>query len=193
MITKNYFIPLICTIGLFATGCGKSEISQYTVKKEVKPTATAPMSGSPGNQSGNQPAPAAGSAIKYDTPEGWSDIGGSGMRVAAFTAGAEDSPVSITVIPLPGTAGTLLSNVNRWRGQVGLEATTEADLELTDVSMADSTAKLVELVGAEQSMTSAILQRDGQQWFFKMMGPPAEVKTQRAAFDAFLQSVSFPR
>ena len=34
----------------------------------------------------------------------------------------------MSVIPLPGLAGSDLDNVNRWRGQVGLSAVSEAEL-----------------------------------------------------------------
>jgi hypothetical protein len=180
MTTHRNILFIICPLVLLiVTGCSKKEITRYTVKKEQKPEqAMSDMS-----------APPTGTApIKYETPEGWSDIGGSGMRVAAF----EVEDVSITVIPLPGAAGTLLGNINRWRGQVGLDPTTEEALETTDIQIAEHPANVVELVGPEQAMTAAILKYHGQQWFFKMMGPSAAVAGQRAAFDAFLNSITFP-
>jgi hypothetical protein len=64
----------------------------------------------------------------WTLPHGWEQTPGSGMRFATvwIDAGAAE-PLELSVIPLP-TAGSpndvLLSNINRWRGQVGLEPTT---------------------------------------------------------------------
>lgn len=163
------------------SACSQDQIRVYTVKKEIKPDSSLPAAG-------NDSATASSPRISYDTPQGWTDIGGTGMRAAAFESG----PVSITVIPLPGSAGTLLSNINRWRGQVGLDPTNAEDLETEQVSVAGGDAELVDLIGAEQSMTAAILQKDGMQWFFKMMGPVDDVASERPAFDSFLASIAFP-
>jgi hypothetical protein len=43
------------------------------------------------------------------------------MRVASFrVTGKDGKQADVSVIPLPGLAGSDLDNVNRWRGQVGL-------------------------------------------------------------------------
>jgi hypothetical protein len=56
----------------------------------------------------------------WELPAGWSELPGSQMRVAEFRVG----DVEFSVIPLPVPAGDrqdyVLSNVNRWRNQLGL-------------------------------------------------------------------------
>ncbi|MDH3582968.1 MAG: hypothetical protein OER86_01995 [Phycisphaerae bacterium] len=62
----------------------------------------------------------------WDTPSTWHEHRGSGMRVATFHVQGTDHKLTISVIALGGTAGGLLANINRWRGQIGLEPV-EAD------------------------------------------------------------------
>jgi hypothetical protein len=61
----------------------------------------------------------------WELPEGWKESGGNGIRYATITLGTGDSSVELTVIPLPTPDihdnAYVLSNVNRWRGQLGGE------------------------------------------------------------------------
>jgi len=65
---------------------------------------------------------------KWQLPEGWKETGASGMRVATISIPAEPKPLEITVNALPwsGTPADMLSNVNRWRGQLQLPPTDAA-------------------------------------------------------------------
>ncbi len=59
----------------------------------------------------------------WDLPEGWQQQGASGMRFATIEIEDGDQMLEVTVIPLQ-TMGEIdeyvLSNVNRWRDQLGL-------------------------------------------------------------------------
>lgn len=57
---------------------------------------------------------------QWNLPEGWTEQAGSGMRAATITIPAEPEPLELTVIALPWRGGQseVLSNVNRWRGQL---------------------------------------------------------------------------
>jgi hypothetical protein len=65
-------------------------------------------------------------------PEGWEAAPGSQMRFATIRIAAEEGSLEMSVIPLPTGEGSfdayLLSNVNRWRGQFGLEPIAEDQL-----------------------------------------------------------------
>lgn len=67
--------------------------------------------------------------IAWRVPEewGWREEPGEKLRYATFKIGPREDPLELTVIPLGG-GGTLLSNVNRWRDQMGLPRVTEDDL-----------------------------------------------------------------
>ncbi len=62
---------------------------------------------------------------QWTTPEGWSERRGGGIRFATFSISSDDEPLELTVISLPSGEGDpddyVLSNINRWRGQLGLD------------------------------------------------------------------------
>lgn len=61
----------------------------------------------------------------WGLPEGWEERPGSEMRFATIEIATDGKPLELSVIPLPTGEGDLaaylLSNVNRWRGQLGLD------------------------------------------------------------------------
>lgn len=76
--------------------------------------------------------------VEWKVPEGWraeSDAGKANamvQRYATFHMGPADHSAELTVTPLGRSVGSLLANVNRWRGQIGLKPLAPA--ELTEVS-----------------------------------------------------------
>ncbi len=67
-----------------------------------------------------------GDRLAWKVPEGWSEQLGAGMRAATFRMGSGDTKLECSVIPLPAEDPTsveyVLANINRWRGQLGLDA-----------------------------------------------------------------------
>jgi hypothetical protein len=90
---------------------------------------------------------------EWTLPQGWQQKPASGMRYATIdvpsAAGALD--LSVTVLPKnePDLAVYALSNVNRWRGQLGLPALSPAELKnnVEPLELAGATATLVDMVG----------------------------------------------
>ncbi|QDV48703.1 hypothetical protein Enr17x_07160 [Gimesia fumaroli] len=69
---------------------------------------------------------------EWKLPENWTQEPGSSMRFATLKVKDSDPPVELSVIPLPASSNLnvdLLSNINRWRDQVGLGNITEAQLK----------------------------------------------------------------
>jgi hypothetical protein len=123
------------------------------------------------------------------------------MRAASFrVAGKDGKQADVSVVPLPGLAGSDLDNVNRWRGQVGLPGVSQAELAklAQPVEVAGQPASLYEQAGSnpgsgdKSCILAAITRRDGVAWFFKMTGDDGLVAEQKPAFIEFLKSVSFP-
>ena len=86
----------------------------------------------------------------WTLPENWVQKAGSGMRYATIEIPTDEAPLEISVMALPMQAGSgLLSNVNRWRGQIGLAPISQTDLatETKQLEVAGTTATLVNLVG----------------------------------------------
>ena len=140
-------------------------------------------------------APAvSGTPLKWKTPAGWQELPAGSMRVASFKiTGPDSKQADVSVIPLPGGAGGDFSNVNRWRGQVGLPPITEAELaKLTQpVEVAGQPAALYEQAGDAARILATIQHRDGMAWFFKMTGDSQLVAQSKPAFIEFLKSVQF--
>jgi hypothetical protein len=94
----------------------------------------------------------------WKLPDGWRQKPGSGMRFATLEFGPTEAPTELTVIPLgvpPGDrTAYLLSNVNRWRQQVGLEPIDAAQLasDAAEVKLdGDMVATVVDLKGGSAS------------------------------------------
>jgi hypothetical protein len=81
---------------------------------------------------------------RWTLPSGWKEDPPQGMRAATFWVPTEDKPLEISVSTLPwrGSQDELLSNVNRWRGQLQLPpidagglAETTRELKAGDAAM----------------------------------------------------------
>jgi len=133
--------------------------------------------------------------LTWTTPAGWTAVPPAAMRVASFkVAGAEGQTADVSVVPLPGMAGGDMPNVNRWRGQVGLQRATVDVLRNSaqKVEAGGQPAKLYDIGGMSSRILGVIQHRDGTAWFYKMTGDPNLVEQQKPAFIAFLQSLDFP-
>jgi hypothetical protein len=141
----------------------------------------------------SKPEPPKASKLAYDVPTGWKEIPAKGMRAAAFEIAEGALKAEMTVIPLSGSSGTLLENINRWRGQIGMEPIKEEQLEQTTkkIDVAGLPGTWVELNGPSVKLLGAIVPKAGQTWFFKLQGPAEMVDRHKAAFESFLRSVKF--
>ncbi len=150
--------------------------------------------------------PAAGqaSSLKFDTPGGWQSLGASGMRKADFSIssppGEEPSEkAKVTIIDLSASAGELLPNVNRWRGQVGLTDVDQAQLDqqLEGITVDGAEGHYVKLIGPAsegrrpQAILGVILIRGVSSWFVKMQGDAALAQKEEEKFKTFAKSVKF--
>lgn len=140
-------------------------------------------------------------ALSYDTPDGWLPGKLSSMRKAAFLlpGGAASDEVTVTSFPDTAQMANVAANVQRWAGQVGMEPPAGDALDkLTEpISVDGNEGSYVELLSPadssrESALFAAMVLRQGQVWFFKMVGNREIVSGQRAAFREFLASVQFP-
>jgi hypothetical protein len=144
-------------------------------------------------------APPERKQLTYKTPEGWKDLGPSGGFVpmaARFSLSGKEKP-EVTVISLP-LAGGLKANLDRWRGQVRLLPLTDkefADLRPPVVTVDDAKGQLFDLTGpagpGQERMVIVLVERKGQAWYFKLLGPTELVEKNKTKFDAFVASVKF--
>lgn len=196
-----------------AGGCEREEVRAYQVPKEPSSKAMAQGPASPsqlGNATGLQSGQRTG--VVWTLPQGWTERPATqAMRIATIETGvggvAGAGSLEIAVTAFPGDVGGRLANVNRWRGQMGQSAITDAELpgalkELTEVRSKDAPSTgatrvwttLIQSgsgggIGAgngTQAMLGAIIEPgDGQTWFLKCLGPRENVEPLRPAFESF--------
>ena len=146
-------------------------------------------------------APAAAeSKLGYQVPEGWTQgqltISRGGIQVrrnAAFEVQEEEKRLEITVTSLPAESNPILSNVNRWRQQIGLDPIAQDDLErdARRLSVGELAADYVQINGSDQTILGAILVRQDTSWFIKLQGDPKLAERERERFESFVQSLVF--
>ena len=117
------------------------------------------------------------------------------MRIAEWEAVDGSQRVSITAST---AGGDLISNVNRWRGQIGLDTASDQEIAqaLRRVSLGGLPGDYVELVGPEssnprQTILGVIVQATGRQWFFKLQGDADLAKREQTRFEEFVKSIRF--
>ncbi len=178
-------------LALLLTGCGNREIRVYRVAKQPGQSPVAATSPQPPVQSGQK-------RVLWQLPKGWEELPPGDMRLGDFRVHGADGRAEVTIIPLAGLAGRDVDNVNRWRGQVGLEPVKDEQLvELSEsVAIGDRSSRLFEMAGvaADDEKTrilATVLRRGETSWFFKMMGSDALVQREKTTFKAFLKAISF--
>jgi hypothetical protein len=129
--------------------------------------------------------------VGYTVPEGWQELPASGIRKANFKVSDDNGSAEITILTFPGDVGGNLANINRWRGQVGLEEATPEDVSsyTEDYEIAEHRGLYVRLEGDTQSILGALLPFHGNTWFFKMLGDTPTVLVNEAAMKQFLDSI----
>lgn len=200
------------SLALALTACGPAdgprEIRKTRIVQPIDAAAVAqartrtPGSGM-GSGMGNfaapptsQGAPASSSGasqVHYELPEGWVELPNSSMRAANFTLEA-DKQVECYLTLLPGTAGGMGANVNRWRKQMGLP-----DLSADEISSMETLdfmggrAAWMDVVGTWSGMSGGsgesgwrmlglLLVTPGGSSFLKMVGPDELVASEREHF-----------
>ncbi|MDE3084513.1 MAG: hypothetical protein KGJ37_04730 [Verrucomicrobiota bacterium] len=180
-----------CAVLLLAA-CRDEKIISYSAPKDAAPPAA------------NLSDAAAGApGIHWQKPAGWQEQPHESIRIGSFLVnGTDGAKADMSVTTFLGDVGGDLANVNRWRGQLGLQPIDKAALSQA-VQVVDASAgrfQFVDLVGEASGENSAKkttrllgawLKQPGRTWFFKLIGDDVLVAAQRENFTAFLKSVSF--
>jgi hypothetical protein len=133
-------------------------------------------------------------------PAGWTEVSGGQFLFAKFTiAGASGAAAAVNVSTSAGDGGGLSANVNRWLGQIGKSPWSEAELakNAKEIDVAGGKAMFVEMSGTDgrtsqpAMILGAMTMRNGAAWFYKLMGEPKLVESQRAAFTKFVKEVKY--
>lgn len=145
--------------------------------------------------------------FSWSTPEGWTEAseggGMSGMRLIDMRFGANQEGECFLSM-MPGNAGGLDANLNRWRKQMGLEEYTPDELAaLPKKPLFGQEATYIDFegdftnVGAAPlkgyRMVGLIQQTPKFTLFVKMTGPKDLVEANLPAFEEFANSIGLKR
>ena len=165
LIQKRFRLAIFLLVGLGMLGCAeKKQIQVYTIPAEPSP------------------------------PDSWSLAAPSSFEKARFTVSEFRGSANVSMTVLQGDGGGQLENVNRWRGQLGLDPIEEKDLKdvLKPVKGLGQDARLVDINGTsrrsqlEERLVGVIAPQGELTWFYKLMGTPSVVGTAREEFLAYL-------
>jgi len=139
--------------------------------------------------------------LRWETPNGWSQAERSQMRPVNLTFGPNKEGECYLAM-LPGGAGGVLANVNRWRKQMGQPELTEEDItKLPQKTLMGIQGVFVTVDGAytnvgateakpDQRLQGIVASLGEAGLFVKMVGPKALVEANTDAFDQFVASLS---
>ena len=165
LIQKRFRFMFCLSFGVGLLGCAEQKgIQVYTIPAEPTP------------------------------PESWSLATPSSFEKARFTVSEFGGSANVSMTVMQGDGGGLLENVNRWRGQLGLDPIEEKDLKdvLKPVKGLGKDAHLVDINGTsrrsqlEERLVGVIAPQSELTWFYKLMGTPSVVGKAREEFLDYL-------
>ncbi len=136
--------------------------------------------------------------LDWTLPSGWNAHPGGGMFYAVLKTSSQPDADEGGIVVLPGEAGGLQANIERWAGQLGISLDPKAmegfistqkkiktkgnlDLMLVDFNpLADKNGR---------SMLVGITKPGDDSYFIKLTGPRGNMLKAKADFEAFCQSL----
>lgn len=187
-MTRTFIIMFLL---LALTGCGEGDrIDRY--QQEAAPPA-APATGAGMQMPAGHPSLSGDYA--WQAPEGWEAQAPSSMRMGSYLVPHGEEQGDLSVIRLAGSAGGPLANLNRWRGQLGLEplaqGAPEAEGKTVETPVGDFTCwTLVNGDPVNKAMQVGMLFAGDHSLFVKLTGSPELVTATGEQFERYLRSFS---
>ncbi len=141
--------------------------------------------------------------LQWEAPASWKRLPDKPMRAVSFgLPDAENAECYIAL--LPGEAGGLAANINRWRAEMGQEALTDEEIaNLPRIDIMGRAAHMVAVEGAFTGMDGithpgwmllgVVATVPEQTLFVKMTGPREAVLQEQENFAAFSRSLHIPK
>ncbi len=142
--------------------------------------------------------------LRWQTPTGWEEEKGSGMRLVTFKTNEADA-ITCTIVSLSGAAGGLESNIIRWMKQINLAEDQLSGGKMQEfiqqqetlTSKGNFTVQLLDLArlvdrnaDSAQAILGAVVNLDDTTIFIKMSGTVKAVNQNREKFKILCQSLS---
>ena len=153
------WVPTCATVFALIGACGSQNPPVITVT-ETRPAPKGDSASDPDRTSaerfGFRPRQAAahpGPTLEWSTPTGWREVAPTQLRNPNFILD-DDQAAQCYVTTLSG--GGQLININRWRGQMGLEPISDAELGgLEKIDVLGQNVALLDLKGTYRSMSGS--------------------------------------
>jgi len=157
--------------GMIPPGMGRPD------PREGAPAAERPADGAKGR-----------SESPFDKPAEWTEVPPKQFQLARFTVGEGEQAAEIAV---SRAGGERAANINRWRGQLGLNPLSPEELKETGQPFEVGTKKgeLIEIVVEDRALLGVMIPDGGQSWFIKLTGHAALAAKERSRFEAFAKSL----
>jgi hypothetical protein len=208
MTTRRLATFTLVLFPLVLAGCRDREITTYRAPKEKEAPAAPAAAAATGNLPADHPpigagTPAAsdmagsavptasGTGLTWTAPAAWTPKALGAMRKGSFSIKTEGGEADLSITAFPGATGGLEANLNRWRGQVGLDPLSPQEV-IAAAEKFESNGlpfTVVDYAGKGNRLVGAVVPYGGNSWFFKLMGPDAIVASQKAGFIEFLHTV----
>ena len=204
MKNRKIFFFIFTVATFLVSGCGQDEkIEAYRVPKEKLDSMVLPANHSEASNTAPETPSPQKNPLRWKTPKGWEEKPAGNMRLASFSAPGKNGKADVSIVTLPGEAGGLLANLNRWRGQLALPVLSEKDLSAPGIlekkTFSGQEMTLVDFEsipapadsGPKKRMAAALFVRENQSYFFKLTGESDTVTEVKPAFLDFLNSLEF--
>jgi len=169
-------------------------IQTYTVPKEQPAVPAQAASAAPAGDS-TMPAadiPVNSEKVTWTTPSTWKQLPATSIRIGNFSIPGQDgAKAEAAIFSFPGSVGTELDNVNRWRNELKLPPIDEPQITSSPVTVDGSQGRLYQFVGGKEGILVASVPREGASWFFKIKGDKDVVTDAEPVFRDFLKTVRF--
>ncbi|MEK6258287.1 MAG: hypothetical protein AABP62_06665 [Planctomycetota bacterium] len=124
----------------------------------------------------------------FDKPPEWTEVPPKQFQLARFTVGEGEQTAEIAITR---AGGSREANINRWRGQLGLNPLSPEELKQAGqpFEVGSKTGELIEIVVEDQALLGVMIPDGDQSLFIKLTGHAALAVKERSRFEAFAKSL----
>ena len=178
----NYLWLLVIGV-LTLTACKKERTESYIARKDTSLLSEQEARSLILNQAEDK-AVSQQNQFAFQAPKHWQKQTASGFRVASYLVSKNDLKVDVSVTKFPGDVGGDLANVNRWRTQLGLSSisNTQLNSDITSFKVGTISIKSIQYNSADKAILAAIIFRNNESWFVKLMGDKTLVDQEKRSF-----------
>lgn len=143
--------------------------------------------------------PAEAKSPTFKAPAEWAEAPPVPFALASFEVVDRERPVAAgekpprIVMTITSARGDRIAHVNRWRGQLHLDAISEDQLDRasTKVDVGGAPGELFEFSNDVRAIVALMVRVRDQMWFVKLDGDKQLAERERPRFEAFLKSIKF--